>query len=536
MSSSPLPGQATIMARYMNSIATCQVIIPHGAALPDEEYNSLPQNNYIDPLVWSKLRQLNLKPSAPIADEKFLRRVYLDVIGRLPTPTEIRQFLADTATDRRSRLIDQLLQRPEFADHWASKWMDLLRPNPYRVGIKAVLNYDNWIRDSFRKNKPYDQFVRELVTAEGSTWNNGASTFYRDRRSPDEQATMVSQLFLGIRLECAKCHHHPFEKWSQRDFYSFAAFFARVGRKGRGLSPPISGSEEIIMNLTKGSVSHPLTGESLEPKPLFGELDFDDQKNWREQLAQWITSRDNDYFAQVMANRVWADLMGLGIVEPVDDLRMTNPPSNEPLLNALAADFRANNYDLKHLIRSITNSHVYSISSIPNDRNAADTRNYSRHYRRQMSAEVMLDAISDITDIPTKFSGMPVGSRANQVWTHRVPSTFLDTFGRPDMNQDPPCERTRDSTVTQVLHRMNDRDLNRRIESNEGRSAELEKSSLNTDQLVDEIYLLTFGRFPAAAEKSYAGTLFIRPDSSRRQTIEDLLWASLNSAEFVFID
>ena len=245
----PIPGEATIMARYMNIIAVCHVAIPLPGTVPDAScMPNLPRQNFIDEHVWTKLQSLGITPSPPADDAKFLRRVYLDIIGRLPTPDEVRAFLADERQPtNESRIVEELLQRPEYADHWAAKWADLLRPNPYRVGIKAVMNYDAWIRDSFRQNKPYDQFVRELVTAQGSTLDNGASVLFRDRREPQEITTLVSQLFLGIRLECAKCHHHPFEKYGQDDFYSFAAYFARLGFKGTGLSPPISGSEEIVL-------------------------------------------------------------------------------------------------------------------------------------------------------------------------------------------------------------------------------------------------------------------------------------------------
>ena len=394
MEAGPIPGEASIMARYMNVIATCNVAIPLEGKVPDELYENLPRKNFIDDLVWQKLKSLGITPSGPVADAKFMRRVYIDIIGTVPKPVEVREFLADPSDNKREALIDRLLERPEYAEHWANKWADLLRPNPYRVGIKAVLNYDNWIRSSFRKDKPYDQFVRELITARGSTWHNGATTLFRDRRSPDEITTMVTQLFLGVRLECAKCHHHPFEKWTQEDFYGFAAYFARVGRKGTGLSPPISGGEEIVLTAKSGSVSHPLTGATLAPKPLFGESPaISADEDPREALADWITGPENAYFAQVMVNRVWSDLMGRGIVVPIDDLRATNPPSNGPLLEALAKDFREKQFSIKQLLRTITTSYVYSLSSDPTDRNVADTRNYSRHYRQRLRAEVLMDAM-----------------------------------------------------------------------------------------------------------------------------------------------
>jgi hypothetical protein len=533
----PIPGEATIMVRYMSLIATCNVAIPLTDGPGEDYYVKLPRKNFIDGHVWAKLDSLGITPSESADDAKFLRRVYLDIIGRLPTPAEARRFLADGASDKRAHLIDELLERPEYADHWAGKWADLLRPNPYHVGIKAVVTYDQWIRSSFRKNKPYDQFVRELITAKGSTWENGAAVMFRDRRQPAEITTLVSQIFLGIRLECAKCHHHPFEKWGQDDFYSFAAYFASIGHKGTGISAPISGSEEVITLAKKGSVSHPLTGETLPPRPLFGEApQLSEGDDPRQSLAAWVTDERNPFFAQVVVNRVWADLMGRGIVEPVDDLRATNPPTNPALLEALAADFRQQKCDLKQLIRRICNSHVYSLSSLTTPRNAADRQNYSRHYRTRLRGEVLLDAIADITDVSETFSAMPPESRANELWTTRVRSVFLDTFGRPNPNQDPPCERTSDPTVTQTLHLMNAPQLHARVTSDAGRAAKLAASPLTPDQIVEEIYLLVYSRLPDGEEREIGRQLFAEAGSARRQAAEDLMWALLNTPEFTFKD
>jgi hypothetical protein len=530
-------GEAAIMARYRNCFALTTVAVPLPDPVPAPFYASLPRHNFIDEYIYQKLARLNITPSEPAPAHRLLRRAYIDLIGRLPTADEARDFLGDTSADRYERLVDRLLQRPEYADHWANKWADLLRPNAYRVGIKTVLNYDYWIRDSFRKNKPYDQFVRELITAQGSTFRNGAVTLYRDRRTPDELTTLVSQLFLGIRLECAKCHHHPFEVWGQDDFYSFAAYFARVGRKGTGLSPPISGSEEMVFTAPQGEVRHPLTNQVLSPRPLFGQAppiaEGDDP---RRALAQWLTSDDNPYFVQVIANRVWADLMGRGLVEPVDDLRATNPPSNAPLLEALGDDFRRHGYDLKHLIRRIATSHAYRLSSLPNQRNLTDTRNYSRRYRERLRAEVLLDAVTAITQVPESFQAMPPGSRAAEIWTHRIESLFLDAFGRPDMNQDPPCERTPDTSMVQVLHLMNSENVFRKVTSDQGRAARLAASDLTPAQIVEELYLLTYSRFPDPNELAVGSELFEKSGLDRRQATEDLLWALLNTPEFIFRD
>ena len=533
----PTPGEATIMARYMEFLATCQVAIPLEDKVDDQFYARLPRNSFIDDHVWRKLATLGITPSKPIDDAKFVRRVHLDIIGRIPRPAEVQTFLADDSPGKRERLVDELLERPEYADFWANKWVDLLRPNPYRVGIKAVLNYDNWIRESFRQNKPYDQFVRELITAQGSTWRNGAVTMFRDRRSPDELVTLVSQLFLGIRLECAKCHHHPFEQWEQRDFYGLAAYFAEVGYKGGGLSPPISGDEEMIYAAGKGEVRHPVTGELLSPTPLFGEaVEWDAATDPREALAEWITSDENQFFSEVIVNRIWADLMGRGLVEPVDDLRATNPPTNEPLLKALAAEFRRQGYDLKSLLRIITNSHVYSLSSLANERNLADTKNYSRHLRQRLRAEVLLDAMSDITGVPYQFTAMPPRSRAVEIWTHRVDSLFLDTFGRPGRDQAPPCERTSETTVTQALHLMNSPALYEKVTSDAGTAAKLADSDKNDYQIIEKLYLLVYNRYPKDQELLMGLERFSQKRFSRRQMTEDLMWALLNTPEFLFKD
>ena len=462
-----------------------------------------------------------------------MRRVYTDLIGRLPTVTEAQEFLDTQSDNKREYLIDQLLDRPEYVDHWANQWADLLRPNPYRVGIKAVLNYDNWIRQQFRDNVPYDTFARRLIEAKGSTWENGAATLYRDRREPDEITTLISQLFMGVRLECAKCHHHPFEKWSQRDFYQFAAYFAKVDRKGVGLSPPISGGEEVVFVSAKGNVKHPVTGESLEPRTLFGESPaITEGSDPRATLADWMTSKSNDYFAKVQVNRLWAALMGRGLVDPVDDIRSTNPPTNPQLLDALAKYFQDNNYDVKRVLKLIALSKVYSLSSTPTETNVADRLNYSRHYRHRLRAEVLLDAVADITETPSSFDGMWSDARANQVWTHRVNSMFLDTFGRPDENQDPPCERTPDSTVTQALHLMNSPEIDRRIRSDAGRATRLAKSDLSATEITNELYLAIYSRKPTEAERNYATNYIEAAGEKRRGAIEDLMWAMLNTPEF----
>ena len=532
----PFPGETAVMVRYMNHIAVCSVTIPLPGNIPHEEYANLPRNNEIDNLVWAKLELLGILPSPPAGETTFHRRAYLRAIGRLPTPDQTRAFLADSSPDKRGRLIDELLERPEYADFWANKWADLLRPNPYRAGIKAVWMFDAWLRDAFRRNLPYDQFVRELVTAQGSTWQNGATVIFRDRPQTVETAASVSQLFLGVRLECAKCHHHPFEVWSQDDFFGFASFFSRVGHQGSGLSPPISGGEEFIFTKADGQVRHGRTGAVVSPKTLHGSslaLESDDDP--REVLVDWMTDPSNPYFAHVMANRIWAEMMGHGLVEPVDDIRATNPASNEPLLDHLAEVFRQSDYDIKHLIRTIMNSHVFGLSSTPSDRNLSDVNNFSRYYRQRIRAETLLDAVNDVLDVEEEFSAMPPGSRATQLWTHRASSLFLDTFGRPDPNQDPPCDRISDSTTPQVLHLMNSPELNRKLARDTARPARLARGEQSNESIIDEAYLRVYCRPPAAEEAKIALATLPAPDQ-RREAVEDLFWALLNTPEFLFVD
>ncbi len=532
----PIPGESAIMARYMNNIAVCTVTVPLAGEVPNAVYNALPQHNEIDSLVWNKLKLMGQLPSDAASESTWHRRAYLRVIGRLPASDETRAFLADARADKRTQLINQLLERPEYADFWANKWTDLLRPNPYRAGIKAVRSLDNWVREAFRQNMPYDQFVRELLTAKGSTWRNGATVIFRDRPDTTEIGASASQLFLGIRLECAKCHHHPFEVWSQDDFYGFAAFFANVGHKGTGLSPPISGGEEIILNKSSGELKHGRTGELVSPKTLTGQA-YDPKSGIepRDALMQWMTESSNPYFAKVMASRVWFELMGQGLVDPVDDLRATNPASNELLLEFLANHFRAQGYDIKQLIRKITASYVFGLGSTPVERNVTDIKNFSRYYRQRMRAEILLDAVNDVLGTQEDFAAMPVGSRATQLWTFRSSSVFLDTFGRPDANQDPPCERTYDSTTPQVLHLMNSPALNTKISLDAGRPAKLAASEMSNSQVVEEAYLLTYCRLPTTEEKQVALTSF-PASGDRRAAVEDLFWVLFNTPEFYFVD
>ncbi len=528
-------GESVVVARFMGQVAVARVTMPSDARLPASRYEALPVANFIDELGYAHFQKLGLFPSARGSDAEFLRRSTLDTIGRLPTVAEVRSFLADPAPDKRRRWADQLLTDPAWADYWANKWADLLRPNPDRVGVKSVYLLDQWLRESFRKNLPFDQFARALLTVEGSNHHDGPAVVYRDRREPADLTTMFSQVFLGVRMECAKCHHHPNEKWGQEDFYHFAAFFGPVKQKGAGLSPPISAGTETFYYEAGGTVKHPVTDAVLAPRPLDGPaVESKDAADPRLALTKWLTDPENPYFARAAVNRIWGNYFGRGFVEPVDDFRVSNPVVNEPLLNALAADFTKHGYDLKHVMRTILNSELYQLSSIPNESNLADTKHFSRSLRRRLPAEVMLDAVCDVTGVPDEFDGCPPGSRAIQTWTFKIQSHFLDAFGRPNSSSDALCERDLKTSVVQSLHLMNSQVLQAKLANDQGRVRQLADSGKSPEEIVTELYLTAFGRPPIPGELETALATF-GPEPKQRQTAtEDVLWALLNSPEFVF--
>ncbi|MBI3416747.1 MAG: DUF1553 domain-containing protein [Verrucomicrobia bacterium] len=529
-----LMGQSVVVARYMGFVADAQILVPTERLLPETQYTALPANNFIDPLAYAHFQRLGIFPSELCTDAEFLRRAKLDAIGLLPTPDEVCAFLADPSPDKRRRFIARVLDDPAYADYWANKWADLLRPNPDRVGIKSVFVFDQWLRETFRANKPYDQFVRDILLVEGTNHRDGPAVVYRDRREPPELTTMFSQLFLGTRLECAKCHHHPNEKWSQDDFYQFAAFFGPVKQKGAGLSPPISAGTETFYFAPGGTVKHPVTGAVMPPRPLDGSLTAKESVDPRRALADWLTAPDNPFFARAAVNRVWAVFFGRGLVEPVDDFRISNPCVNPALLTALAEDFARHGYDLKHLLRTIMESRLYQLSSTPNDTNLRDTKNFSRAYRRRLPAEVLLDAVNDVTGVPDAWNALPVGSRATQAWSYKIDSQLMDAFNRPNPSSDPPCERDRQLSVVQSLHLMNSKALQSKLANKTGRAHTLADSSKSPDAIVTELYLAAFSRAPNAEELTRAITAFSTPGATRQSATEDILWSLLNSAEFLF--
>lgn len=529
-----VPGENSVIVRYIDHVAAMRLIIPPDRLLPAERYTALPRNGPIDDLAYARFKDLGLFPSEPCRDDEFLRRATLDVLGRLPSLEETRTFLADAAPDKRAKLVERLLgpaNRFDYADYWAVKWGDLLRPNTQRVGVKPVYLLDQWIREKFRDNTTWDAFVTELLTAVGSSHEYGPVAVIRDKREAADMAEFISQLFLGVRLNCAKCHHHPSERWSQDDYYSMAAFFGSMKQKGQGISAPISGEPEFWWFEPGGKVTHPVSEAVMVPRPPGGEAfaSIDPKADPRKVFAGWLTGKANPHFSKAMVNRIWAAMFGRGLVDPVDDFRESNPAVNAPLLDWLAKDFAEHGFDQKHTLRVILNSRLYQQGSVPNEHNVADQRNFSRSYRRRLSGEVLLDAISEITGQPEKLTGLPADARAMQQWNHLLPSDFLDAFGRPDSSAAPPCERETGGSVVQALHLMNSDGLQRKLSA---KSPWLEGLVVKpAPEAVEEIYLRLFSRKPADNERQIALThLGEKPD---RVKIEDLVWSLLNSAEFV---
>ncbi|HTE20549.1 MAG TPA: DUF1553 domain-containing protein [Armatimonadota bacterium] len=541
---SDFTGEAAVMVRYLGQVAVSRVTVPLKANVPASAYARLPRFNFIDEQVYRKLGQLNLQPSPLCDDATFLRRASLDLIGTLPTAAESRAFLAECAAETggsaagqeaapalaaRVRLVERLLKRPEYGDYWGMRWVNLLLVDRDPLFPKGAYVYDRWVRDAFRANMPFDRFAREIVTASGETYRDGPANFYRSLSTPVEHAKAISQLFLGVRIDCAQCHHHPNERWGQDDFYSMAAYFARVRSKGT------AEFEVVVFPGREGEVTHPKTAQAMPPRPLGGAAaPVAEGEDRREHLAQWMTAPENPYFSRAIVNRMWALLMGRGLVEPVDDFRVTNPASNEALLDALAREFSARGFDLHHLIRTITASAAYQRSSKATATNARDTRNYSRFYVKRVPAEVLLDGVSQATGVPEKYPGHPAGTRAIQMWDNKLPVEFLEIFGRPARLSVCECERPADGSVTQVLHLMNSPAIQNRLSSDSGLVAELDKSGRPPDEVIAELYLAAYSRPPLPEELAAARAGFTRAGATRRSAIEDLLWVLLNTPEFVF--
>ncbi|HXG24351.1 MAG TPA: DUF1549 domain-containing protein, partial [Chthonomonadales bacterium] len=522
------PGEGAIVIRYRGLVATACVISPFGTPW-SHTARLVSHTSTMDRLVMQKLAALGLKPSGRSSDTDFLRRAYLDVIGMLPTPAEVRAFVADRDPQKRAKLINALLERPEYVDFWTMKWADLLRCSRRILSEKGMYTFYNWIRRSVAENKPWDQFVRELLLAGGSTYQEGPANFFRTANKPEELAEATSQVFLGVRIQCARCHNHPYEKWTQNQYWQMAAFFAQMkAKQGNGER------ELLVYASNSGEVKHPKTQRNVTPCALDSSpLPATYRGDRREALVNWLTSPQNPFFARILVNRIWRHLMGRGLVEPVDDMRVTNPPSNEALLDWLAQDFVQHGYNLKYLIRSIMLSETYQRSAEPIHGNERDTRYYSHYPFKRLGAEQLMDAIASATGVPEKFNGYPAGIRAVQLPDTAVPSYFLELFGRPARNTTCECERSDEPNLGQVLHLMNNASINAKLSAKNGRVASLIEAKLPDARVVEELYLASVSRFPTPQEKRQATKLLARA-KNRQQAAEDILWALMNSKEFVF--
>lgn len=523
-------GETAVFGRYLGRVGVAQVLVPQPGRVDAREYAAFRPAGAIDELALAKWKRMGFVPAALASDAEFLRRVSLDLTGTLPAPDEIRAFLADPAPEKRTHKIDELLGRPEFVDWWTLFWGDNLRNNGRLVRPQGAAAFRDWIRKSVAENKPYDRFVRELVTASGGTFTRPETNFYVVANTPPDRAEQVAQLFLGVRLQCAQCHNHPFEKWTRTAYHRFAAFFQRVQRRGG------ANNNEFLVELEpRGEYRHPETREVLQPAVLADAPAAvpADEADPRESLARWLTAPDNSLFARNLVNRVWAQFFGRGIVEPVDDVRATNPASNEALLETLARDFVARGWDFRHLVRSIVTSRVYQLSSRAGPRNRSDRQNFSRAYHRRLKAEALLDAVCQATGVPESFNGHPAGTRAIQLTDNRVASYFLDIFGRPRREVVCSCEREETANITQALHLINGATLQAKLAAERGRVAVFAKEGKADAEAVEELYLWTLTRPPDREERERAARQ-LAAAPNRRQALEDLAWVLLNSTEFLF--
>ena len=534
------PGETSVSVWYAGKVAFARLAVPFPNRVDSGSYASLPRRSYVDDLIHAKLRKLRILPSETSSDPEFIRRVYLDTIGGLPAPESTRAFLKDTDPEKRRKLIAELLDRPEYAEHWTYKLGDLFRVNRDILGNKGMWAFHTWLKQSVLENKPWDRIAAEIITASGPANRPGPAGFFRAGKTAEEYSENVSQVFLGIRVQCAKCHNHPFEKWTQSDYFRMANFFARVGNKVDATS-----GGPAYFSASQGNVDHPKLGKPLPPKPFDGpQLALDSKLDRRRFLADWLVSPENPYFARNIVNRVWKHYMGRGLVEPADDMRLTNPATNEPLLDALTKDFVKHEYDLKYLATVILNSAAYQASSKANATNAADDRFYSRYLVRRLTAETLLDAICQVTDQSEKFAGIPKGARAVSLPDTNVASSFLDLFGRPARQVTCDCERNMEPNVSQALHFIGAAEFNKKVSAKDGLLDRLLDSGKNDRAVVDELYLASLSRQPTATEsanilgqiRAAVNAVESAEDvrSARRQVFVDLLWALLSSPEFMF--
>jgi hypothetical protein len=538
-------GLFAVMVRYADQMAVFHGIVPHthqagdGQALAAwEKANS---RSAIDKHLVANWKRLGILPSSQATDQEFIRRASLDVCGTLPTADEVNGYLADAKPDKRARLIDRLLDKPEYASYFALKWGDILRnrgqgysTSHQRAGTAL---FAGWIRDSIADNMRYDRFVSEILTAVGSQQTNPPTVWYRTIRTTPEYVESVAQAFLGMRIQCAQCHHHPVERWSQADYYQLAAVFARVGRKGGFADAEVPTGETIYL-ADAAPIVHPRTRQVMRPRAPGGpEFKLGRHDDPRRALAKWMTAADNPYFARTMANRMWGHFLGRGIIHPIDDARSTNPPSNPELLDALAQDFVASGYNVKHLIRVICNSAAYGLSSVPEETNKDDVQSFARFYPRRLPAEVLLDAIGQVLDAPTKFRSVagdfPKGTRAIDLPDEAVPSHFLDVFGRSARNSACECERVDAPALGQTLELVSSPELQAKLTADKGYVGRLASNGKAHDENVRDIFLRVFARPPRPRELAVA-VKFLGSQADRKEAYGSLLWSLLATNEFLF--
>jgi hypothetical protein len=538
----PRVGLFAVMVRFGDQLGVYYGAVPRSKSesAPNSAAVDLTQLSKIDRHLLAGWQRLKIEPSQPAEDTEFIRRASLDVCGTLPTADEVAAYLNDTRADKRRRLIDRLLDRPEYATYFALKWADILqnRGRGYSTSKQrpGTTLFSAWIRDSIAANKPYDQFAAEILTATGSQQQNPPAIWYRSVRTTQDYVESVAQAFLGVRIQCAQCHHHPAEFWSQADYYGLAAVFSRVGRKG-GFTDAEVPTNEIIYLKQKGEVRHPRTGKVLGPRPLGGpDFDLSPYDDPRQAFARWMTAADNPFFARTMANRLWGHFLGRGIIHPIDDARSTNPPSNPELLDELAREFVNSGYNVKHLIRLITTSSAYGLSSVPNETNKSDLQSFARFYPRRLSAEVLLDGISQVLGVPTQFPGgpgvFPPGTRAIALPDENVPMNFLDVFGRPGRTSACECERSDAPALAQALELVNSTEIQKKLTAKDGTVARLTASKKSLAEIVREIFLCTLAR-PPSSDETAAAVEFVNSESDRSEAYRSLLWSLLATNEFL---
>lgn len=528
-------GEVAILCRYLEELVP--VRLTYLEPKPDFKWPGPKENNYIDQHIFAKLKLLNILPSELCSDQEFIRRAYLDVCGILPTPEETRAFLNSKEPDRRAKLIDALLERPEYADLWTLKWSDVFRSNRKAIQLKGTHVFQKWLRSHIDQNTGLDQVVHEMLTATGSTYANPAANYYRIARDPSNLAETTAQLFFGIRMQCAKCHNHPFERWTQDDYYSTAAFFARVKQKADPVEPgdpKKKDGAEYIYTAREGEVTQPRTGKTMPPRFMGGVVpQVQPGMDRRQVFADWLIGSSNPFFAKSVVNRIWFHLTGRGIVDPVDDFRDSNPSANDDLLDALARDFVANKFDAKNLIRTIMNSRTYQLSAETNDSNKEDNKYFSHAVTKLHTAEQLFDALCFVTEVPEKYPNMPLGTRAVQLPDGEVNNAFMKTFGQPARELACECEREGDSNLAQALQLINGPAVNDRLRNPNNRIGKLLTQKLADREILDSLFLATLSRLPVDAEVQ-AMLDHVTRAVDKRKAWEDVHWALINSKEFLF--